>query len=109
MNLLSMIEKTKFFVSLPAYGRLIVRLYRDERVPLVLKMAGIAAAVLIVSPLDPFADIPFLNVLDDAALLMLAARMFFMLSPAAVLAEHRVAVGLDRAAVTIKNITPGRS
>jgi len=103
-----MFEKTKFFVQLPAYGRLIVRLYRDERVPLLLKMAGLAAAVLIVSPLDPFADIPFLNAFDDAALLMLAARLFFNLSPAMVLAEHRAAVGLDRAAVTMKNVTPGR-
>jgi hypothetical protein len=108
MNLLSIFQKTKFFVSLPAYGRLIVRLYRDERVPLFLKWGGLAAAVLILSPLDPFADIPFLNVLDDAALLSLAAKLFFMLSPAGVLAEHRVAVGLDRAAVTIKDITPGR-
>lgn len=106
MNLLSIFEKTKFFFSLPKYGALISRLYRDVRVPLYLKMAGVAAAVLIVSPLDPFADIPFLNVLDDAALLMLAAKLFFALCPQPVVAEHRVALGLDGIQVTMKNVTP---
>lgn len=44
--------------------------------------------------------------LDDAALLMLAARLFISLSPAAVVAEHKIATGLDRAAVMMKNVTP---
>src|SRR5215472_16654663 len=101
MNLLSLIGKTKFMLALPAYARLLARLYRDIRVPLWLKIGGLIAAGVIVSPLDPFADIPFLNVLDDAALLMLAARIFFMLIPGDVLAEHRVAVGLDRAAIAM--------
>ena len=108
MNAMMLFSKTKMFFSLPGYGRLIVRLYRDGRVPAWLKMAGLAAAVLIVSPLDPFADIPFLNVLDDAALLMLAARMFMGLAPAAVVAEHRIALGLDRAMSMMKNVTPSR-
>lgn len=106
MNLLSMFDKTKFVLSLPKYGALLKRLYGDRRVPLYLKMAGVAAAVLIVSPLDPFADIPFLNMLDDAALLMLAARLFIALSPAAVVAEHRIATGLDRATAAMKDVTP---
>ena len=106
MNILSLFDKTKFVLSLPKFGALIARLYRDPRVPLFLKMAGIAAAVLIVSPLDPFADIPFLNVLDDAALLMLAAKIFVSLCPAVAVAEHRIAVGLDRAAGEMKNVTP---
>lgn len=103
-----MFEKAKFFASLPKYLSLIVRLYRDERVPLLLKMGGLAAAVLIVSPLDPFADIPFLNVLDDAAALTLAARFFIALCPAAVVAEHKVATGIDAAASLMKNVTPRR-
>jgi uncharacterized membrane protein YkvA (DUF1232 family) len=108
MNLVSLFNKTKLFFSLPAYGKLIVRLYRDVRVPAWLKMAGLAAAVLIVSPLDPFADIPFLNLLDDAALLMLAAKLFLGLAPAAVVAEHRIALGLDRAMTVMRNVTPGK-
>lgn len=106
MNPLSLYGKTKFFFALPNYGRLIVRLYRDARVPLWLKMAGLAAAVLIVSPLDPFADIPFLNMLDDAALLMFAAKLFLGLAPAAVVAEHRISLGLDPGAAAMKNVTP---
>jgi uncharacterized membrane protein YkvA (DUF1232 family) len=106
MNILSFFDKTKFLMSLPKFGALIARLYRDPRVPALLKMAGIAAAVLIVSPLDPFADIPFLNVLDDAALLMVAAKLFVAFCPALVVAEHRIAVGLDRPTVEMKNITP---
>lgn len=108
MNMIALFGKTKLFFALPAYGRLLVRLYRDVRVPGWLKMAGLAAAVLIVSPLDPFADIPFLNVFDDAALLMLAAKLFLGLAPAAVVAEHRMALGLDRATSMMKNVTPSR-
>jgi len=108
MNMLSLFSKTKMFFAVPSYGKLIIRLYRDVRVPAWLKMAGLAAAVLIVSPLDPFADIPFLNVFDDAALLMLAAKMFLGLAPAAVVAEHRMALGLDRAMTFMKNVTPSR-
>ncbi len=108
MNVIALFGKTKFFFAMPTYGKLMLRLYRDVRVPAWLKMAGLAAAVLIVSPLDPFADIPFLNVFDDAALLMLAAKLFLGLAPAAVVAEHRMALGLDRAMSMMKNVTPVR-
>jgi uncharacterized membrane protein YkvA (DUF1232 family) len=108
MNAMTLFGKAKLFFAMPNYGRLMVRLYRDARVPTWLKMGGIAAAVLILSPLDPFADIPFLNVLDDAALLMLAAKFFLNLAPAAVVAEHRLALGLDAAGGIMKNVTPRR-
>lgn len=106
MNALSLFGKTKLLFSLPNYSRLIVRLYRDVRVPSWLKIGGLIAAALIISPLDPLADIPVLNIFDDAALLMLAAKMFLALSPAAVVAEHRIALGLDRAMSAMKNVTP---
>ncbi len=106
MSLLSLFGKTKLLFAVRQYGALIVRLYRDIRVPGWLKMAGIAAAVLIVSPLDPFADIPFLNVLDDAALLALAAKIFIGLAPAAVVAEHKLALGMTGASTFMRNVTP---
>jgi len=106
MSALSLFGKAKLLWALPSYGKLIVRLYRDARVSSLLKMAGLAAAVLIVSPLDPLADIPFLNMLDDAALLMLAANLFIRLAPAAVVAEHRIALGLAGAMSVMKNVTP---
>src|SRR5579864_1980276 len=108
MSIMPFFQKIKFLVSLPKFGSLVARLFSDPRVPLLLKMGGVAAAVLIVSPLDPFSDIPFLNVLDDTALLMLAARIFVGLCPAVVVAEHRVALGLDSALAPMKNVTPPR-
>jgi len=109
MNPLFLFQRAKVVFSLPNYGRLIARLYRDARVPMWLKMAGLAAAVLIISPLDPFADIPVLNMLDDVALLMFAAKMFVGLAPAAVVAEHRIALGLHGAISGMKNVTPGQA
>ena len=108
MNPLLLFERSKLLLSLPNYGRLIVRLYRDARVPMWLKMGGLAAAVLVLSPLDPFADIPVLNMLDDAALLMFAAKLFVGLAPAAVVAEHRIALGIAGAVAGMKNVTPVR-
>ncbi len=54
----------------------VVPLMRDARVPGLLKWGAGAAAVLIVSPLDLFADIPVLGLLDDAALLSVLAVAF---------------------------------
>lgn len=58
----------------------ILPLMRDERVPLKLKLGAAIAAVLIVSPLDPLADIPVLGLFDDAALLTLLATGFVALA-----------------------------
>ncbi len=54
----------------------VLPLMRDARVPVSLKALAGVAAVLIVSPLDVFGDIPVLGTLDDAALLTLAAVWF---------------------------------
>ena len=53
---------------------------RDVRVPLWLKISAVALAVAILSPLDLFGDIPVLGLFDDAALLMLLASGFVMVS-----------------------------
>jgi uncharacterized membrane protein YkvA (DUF1232 family) len=58
--------------SLPAA----LPLLRHPRVPGWLKLGAIGAALLIVSPLDPFADIPVLGMLDDALLLALLVSGF---------------------------------
>jgi len=60
--------KTSLFRVLP--------MFRDERVPGHLKWGAGALAVLIVSPLDLFGDIPVLGLLDDAALLSILAVAF---------------------------------
>jgi uncharacterized membrane protein YkvA (DUF1232 family) len=51
-------------------------LMRHANVPLGLKLGTLALALLIVSPLDVFADVPILGVLDDAVLLGLLATIF---------------------------------
>jgi uncharacterized membrane protein YkvA (DUF1232 family) len=61
--------------SLPA----VVPLLRDGLVPRWLKFGALAAAIVVVSPLDPFADIPVLGALDDAVLLALLAHAFVLL------------------------------
>lgn len=55
-------------------------LMRDERVPAGLKIATSAIALLIISPLDVFADIPVLGFLDDAVLLTLLCMFFVWLA-----------------------------
>ena len=51
-------------------------LLRDTRVPLALKLIAAALALLVISPIDVFGDIPVLGALDDAALLTLLCVWF---------------------------------
>lgn len=53
-----------------------VPLMRDQRVPAALKIVTAALAVLVISPIDIFSDVPVLGVLDDAALLTLLCVWF---------------------------------
>jgi len=49
---------------------------RDTRVPTWAKVVATIAALLIISPLDIFGDIPVLGLVDDVALLMLVIHLF---------------------------------
>jgi uncharacterized membrane protein YkvA (DUF1232 family) len=64
--------KTALFRTVP--------LMRDAGVPVALKAGTIALALLIVSPIDVFGDIPGLGLLDDAALLSLLCYWFVRLA-----------------------------
>jgi uncharacterized membrane protein YkvA (DUF1232 family) len=57
-----------------------VPLMRDERVPTALKVGAGLLAVLVVSPIDLFSDIPVLGALDDVALLSLLCMWFVHLA-----------------------------
>jgi uncharacterized membrane protein YkvA (DUF1232 family) len=59
-------------------------LMRDERVPSGLKIVTGVFALLIISPLDIFGDIPVLGLLDDAVLLTLLCMLFVWLATQAV-------------------------
>lgn len=60
--------KTAIFRTVP--------LLRDSRVPLALKLIAAAIALLVISPVDLFGDIPVLGALDDATLLTLLCMWF---------------------------------
>jgi uncharacterized membrane protein YkvA (DUF1232 family) len=51
-------------------------LMRDQRVPIVLKAIAGLIALLVISPLDLFGDIPVLGMFDDVALLTLLCMWF---------------------------------
>ena len=59
-------------------------LLRDERVPTGLKAITGVVALLIISPLDIFGDIPVLGILDDALLLTLLCMLFVWLGTQAI-------------------------
>ncbi|MBV8638301.1 MAG: DUF1232 domain-containing protein [Candidatus Eremiobacteraeota bacterium] len=64
--------KTSVFRTVP--------LMRDARVPILLKAGTLALALLIISPIDLFSDVPGLGLLDDAALLSLLCYWFVRLA-----------------------------
>ena len=70
MSLLTTVTKAKASVMA------VLPHMRDNRVPFGLKVGTVGLALLIVSPLDIFGDIPVLGLLDDAVLLTLLSMGF---------------------------------
>jgi len=69
----------KFFRTLVAARTAIFRVFpmmRHADVPLALKLATAALALLILSPINILGDIPFLGMFDDAALLTMLCMWF---------------------------------
>ena len=81
-----------------------VRLFFDRRVSLPLKISALVGALLILSPIDLFGDIPVLGALDDFALLALLAALFVRLAPRDAVTD--CFGGYNR--IGLKNITPKR-
>ncbi len=103
MMLMTLFNRTRQLFDLPRTWRVLSRLFLDSRVPGWLKLGTAIAAVVIISPLDIFSDIPLLGPLDDLALLMLLAQLFISLCPRDAVAD---AGAVARATTTIKNVTP---
>lgn len=77
--------------------RLVVRLLREPRVPLLTKAVPILAAVYVVSPIDVLPDmLPGLGQIDDLTLMLIALAVFLRLCPAATVAFHRAAIDQGR-------------
>lgn len=80
----------------PVYGRLLLELVRDARVPLRSKAILGAAAAYIASPIDLIPDfMPFIGRIDDAAVLVLAVDYFLEAVPRELVMEHMNELGID--------------
>lgn len=81
--------KFNIFVSLLNRLRLVVRLVRDPRVPLLLKLVPFLSLIYIVFPLDLIPDlIPALGQVDDLGVIILAVEAFISLAPHEVVQQH---------------------
>jgi uncharacterized membrane protein YkvA (DUF1232 family) len=80
----------------PLYGRLLLELVADGRVPASRKaVLGIAAAY-VVSPIDLIPDfIPVISRLDDVAVVVVALDLFLEGVPREVLLDRMYALGID--------------
>jgi len=79
----------QFVRHLPTTIRLFSRLFRDPRVGMLPKAILAAALLYVALPVDFLADwLPLIGVVDDVALLLLAARTFIGLCPRAVVDQH---------------------
>lgn len=67
--------------------KLIGRLMADSRVNIFLKVLPLASVAYLFWPLDAIA-IPFIGVLDDAAILWIGSTLFVELCPPKVVQEH---------------------
>jgi uncharacterized membrane protein YkvA (DUF1232 family) len=111
MSILSFFSRARQLLDLPRMVRLLMRLYRDGRVPSWLKLAGLAGAVLIISPLDLFSDIPLLGPIDDIALLFMLAQTFIGMCPAGIVADlsgNNMGAPNTPTVRVVKNVTPTR-
>lgn len=80
----------------PTYGRLLLELLRDSRVPLRSKALIAGAVAYIASPIDLIPDfIPVIGRIDDAAVIVLAFDFFLESVPQALVMEKMHELGID--------------
>jgi uncharacterized membrane protein YkvA (DUF1232 family) len=80
----------------PAYGRLLIELVADSRVPWRSKAVLAGAAAYIASPIDLIPDfIPVISRLDDAVVLVLSVDFFLETIPRDVMVEKLYQLGID--------------
>jgi uncharacterized membrane protein YkvA (DUF1232 family) len=94
--------KMKLFWALRKNAMRVARLFLDRRVHPGLKLLTALAGIIIVSPVDLFADVPGLGVVDDTLLLALLAWIFVRFCPPHIVAEYFGARGAGQ----LKNVTP---
>jgi uncharacterized membrane protein YkvA (DUF1232 family) len=83
--------------ALIAQARLAVRLFREPRVPMVLKAVPLLALLYVISPVDFVPDfIPGLGQLDDLGIIIAALELFVRLCPSVAQSFHQEAINLRR-------------
>lgn len=97
----------------PTYGRLVLALLRDERVPTSQKaILGVAAAYLVL-PVDIIPEaLPVVGAIDDVAVAVLALDLFLEGVPRSLLDEHIEQLGIDgdeleRDLAQVRRFVPG--
>jgi uncharacterized membrane protein YkvA (DUF1232 family) len=79
--------------SLFAQVRLAIRLLREPRVPMLVKVIPILALLYVIWPLDIVPDLfPVIGQLDDMGVALLALEMFTKMCPAVVRSFHQEAI-----------------
>lgn len=77
--------------------RLVARLWREPRVPVIYKVIPVLALLYLISPIDAIPDfIPGLGQLDDLGVVLLAMELFLRLCPPAAQAFHHDALAHSR-------------
>ncbi|MGE0823325.1 MAG: YkvA family protein [Candidatus Binatia bacterium] len=89
-NSLSTLQFLRLLWHLPSFAKLYWQLFNDQRVPLRAKAILIAAVVYLLSPFDFIPELltPIFGVVDDIAVLLIAARWFISLCPPEVVEER---------------------
>ena len=92
----SPLQLVRLVGHLPRLAKVFWRLFRDRRVPLRAKAIVLAGVGYLLLPTDLLPDIlPFVGVLDDISVLLLAGRAFLSLCPQEVVHEHVMAVSRE--------------
>ncbi len=83
--------------SLLSQARLAVRLFREPRVPALLKVLPVLAVLYVISPIDLIPDFLLgLGQLDDLGVIVAALELFVRLCPAGAQSFHREALAQRR-------------
>lgn len=83
--------------SLIAQAKLALRLFREPRVPMVLKAVPLLALLYVISPIDFVPDfIPGLGQLDDLGIILAALELFVRICPGGAQTYHQEAINQRR-------------
>lgn len=83
--------------ALIVHARLAIRLFREPRVPMLLKAVPLFAFLYVLSPIDLVSDfIPGLGQLDDLGIILAALELFVRLCPSGAEVFHREAIAQRR-------------